>query len=51
MTDVVIPAVYGAICEVSGALASRHDRKLAGLPIRGIDDVYNALAPVLAAAA
>lgn len=49
------PAVYAAICEVSAALA-RHgiakDRKNTqqGYAFRGIDDVYNALAPVIAAA-
>lgn len=54
MTD-VIPAVYGAICEVSGTLAKAgisKDRKnlQQGYQFRGIDDVYNALAPVLSAA-
>ena len=49
------PAVYAAICDVSAALAKHgiaKDRKntMQGYNFRGIDDVYNALAPVLAAA-
>lgn len=49
------PAVYGAICEVSGAIAKHGIAKgrtnsAQGFKFRGIDDVYNALAPILAAA-
>jgi hypothetical protein len=49
------PQVYAAICDVAGAISKSgiaKDRKNTGqgYVFRGIDDVYNALAPILAAA-
>jgi len=52
MSDAVTPAVYRAIAAVAGAMAKEgiaKDKRNSqqGYNFRGIDDVYNALAPVL----
>ena len=52
MSEAVTPAVYRAISSVAGAIAKEGIAKnkkntQQGFMFRGIDDVYNALAPIL----